>query len=304
MVGLEIADDAAVYKISDDQAIVVTVDFFTPIVDDPYTFGAIAAANSLSDIYAMGARPILALNVAAMPSDLPLDIVSEILRGGAEKALEAGIPVAGGHSVRDKEPKYGLVVLGTIHPDRLMTKGGARAGDRLYLSKPLGTGVITTALMKDLADPAEVETAALGMLELNRDAARLACDFGATALTDVTGFGLLGHLAEMARSGATGFELSHATLPWLPGAERLAEAGSFPGGAHDNQKHFSPNVRWEAPVASWQQTLCYGPETSGGLLMTIPRDQAEDFERESSAREVTLRRIGTAAPAPGIRIEA
>ncbi len=304
LVGLEIADDAAVYRISDELAIVVTVDFFTPIVDDPYQYGAIAAANSLSDIYAMGAQPILALNVAGVPSELPLDMVAEIFRGGGDKAREAGILVAGGHSVRDKEPKYGLVVLGTVHPDRLKTKGGAQPGDRLFLSKPLGTGVITTALMQDRAGAEEVEAATASMLLLNRGAAEVARAHGASALTDVTGFGLLGHLAEMAHNGSIGFELAYSSLPWLPGAERLAEAGAFPGGAYDNQHYFSNRLRFDAALAPWRRTLCLGPETSGGLLMTLPADRVRDARRAAEKTHVALIEIGRATHEPVILVRA
>ncbi len=302
LVGLEEADDAAVYRLNDEQAIVVTVDFFTPIVDDPFAYGAIAAANSLSDVYAMGGRPILALNVAGMPETLPNDVVSEIFRGGAEKAREAGIVVAGGHTVRDKEPKYGLVVVGTVHPQRQKTKGGASPGDHLFLSKPLGAGVISTALRAGKADEGEVAAATRSMLELNREAAEVAEELGATAVTDVTGFGLLGHLAEMVRNGGVGFELSFAALPWLPGAQRLAAEKLFPGGAHDNEAHFGETVRFSSALSDWQRTQCFGPETSGGLLVAVPAATAPRADALAAERKTLLRKIGVAVSEPIIDV--
>jgi selenide,water dikinase len=303
LVGLDVADDAAVYRLTDEQALVVTVDFFTPIVDDPFIYGGIAAANSLSDIYAMGATPLLALNVAGMPADLPADIVGEIFRGGAEKAREAGIVVAGGHTVRDAEPKYGLVVVGTVRPEHLKRKGGAAPGDQLFLSKRLGTGVISTALRAGRAEVSQVEASCRSMLELNRDGAALALDLGATAVTDVTGFGLLGHLSEMVSAGSVGFELSYASLPWLPGAERWAEASSFPGGAHDNEAYFTGDVRFAESIAPWRRTLCFSPETSGGLLMTLPPENARRAESLAAEQGLALCRVGVAVAEPVIAVK-
>jgi selenide,water dikinase len=302
IVGLDVADDAAVYQVSDDLAIVVTLDFFTPIVDDPYAYGAISAANSLSDIYAMGARPILALNVAALPKTLPLDISSEIMRGGAEKAREAGIPVAGGHTVQDKEPKYGLVVVGVVHPDRLTRKGGAQPGDHLLLSKPLGAGVITTALMQDKATEEEVAFATESMMRLNKDASIIASAFGARAATDITGFGLLGHAWEMTDRGQVGFRLHYDALPWLPGAERLGEDWTYPGGAFDNRSFYSPHVRFTSDLDEWQEVLCYSPETSGGLLMAIPPEQSESALKAATEKGLQLWRIGEVIKEPGIEV--
>ncbi|MCB0238195.1 MAG: selenide, water dikinase SelD, partial [Anaerolineae bacterium] len=197
LVGLGHPDDAAIYRLSDDKALVATVDFFTPIVDDPYAYGAIAAANSLSDVYAMGGRPLFALNIAAFPGDLPYDMISEVLRGGAEKAIEAGVAIAGGHTIQDKEPKYGLVVLGMVDPRRLLAKSGAQPGDRLILTKPLGAGVVTTAFMRDLTSDEQLAAATASMMQLNRAASEAALAAGAHAATDITGFGLLGHASEM-----------------------------------------------------------------------------------------------------------
>jgi len=301
-VGLEVADDAAVYRLGDDLAIVVTLDFFTPIVDDPYAYGAIAAANSLSDIYAMGARPLLALNVVALPKNLPLEVSSAILRGGAEKAREAGIVVAGGHTVQDDEPKYGLVVLGAIHPDRLTRKGGARPGDRLLLSKPLGAGVVTTGLKRDLATSQEVETATQSMMRLNASAARIAQEFAAHAVTDISGFSLLGHGWEMTERGGVGFRLSYGALPWLPGAERLGAEWVYPGGAHDNRSFYGPHIRFAPAIAEWRQVLCFSPETSGGLLIAVAPDQAEPARQAALAQGLKLWEIGEVVAGSGIEV--
>lgn len=292
LVGLDAADDAAVYQIDERLAIVVTLDFFTPIVDDPYAYGAIAAANSLSDLYAMGAMPILALNVAALPKTLPLEISAEIIRGGAEKAREAGIPIAGGHTVQDSEPKFGLVALGLIDPARLTRKSGAAAGDVLLLSKPLGAGVITTALMRDAATDAEIAAATASMMRLNREAAALAREFGAAAVTDITGFSLLGHAWEMAEQGGVGLRFAYDALPWLPGAERLGAGWVYPGGAHDNRAFFGPHVRFAPDLEEWQQVLCFSPETSGGLLMALPPDRAAAAQAAAQARGLDLWRVG------------
>ena len=303
IVGLEVADDAAVYQISDDLAVVVTLDFFTPIVDDPYAYGAIAAANSLSDIYAMGARPILALNIAALPQTIPLDISAEILRGGAEKAREAGVPVAGGHTVQDKEPKYGLVVVGAVHPDRLTRKGGAQPGDHLLLSKALGAGVITTGLMRNTSTSEEIAIATESMMRLNKQAADIASAFGARAVTDITGFGLLGHAWEMTDRAQVGFRLHYDALPWLPGAERLGEDWTYPGGAFDNRSFFGPCVRFASDLEEWRQVLCFSPETSGGLLMALPPDQSEPAQLAAAEQGLQLWRIGEVVAEPGIEME-
>ena len=301
LVGLETPDDAAVYRLRDDLALVVTLDFFTPIVDDPYAYGAIAAANSLSDVYAMGARPLLALNVAAMPSDLPPETIAEILRGGAEKARQAGVPVAGGHTIRDPEPKYGLVVVGACHPDEVRRKGGARPGDALLLSKPLGTGVVTTALMRDAATEAEVAAATESMMRLNADAAEIACAHGARAVTDVTGFGLLGHAAEMAEQGGVGLRFDLDRLPWLPGAERLAAGGYFPGGADDNRRHFGEQVELPSAVDNWRIRLCFSPETSGGLLVALGEAEVDAAIGAGAARGLDLHPIGAVTTGSGLR---
>src|SRR5919204_1125168 len=237
LVGLGRADDAAVYRISDELAIVQTVDFFPPVVDDAYTWGAVAAANAMSDVYAMGGEVLFALAVAGFPREMDKAIVAEVFRGGAEKVAEAGGVIAGGHTVVDNEPKYGLCVTGRVHPDRVLIKGGLRAGDRLFLSKPLGTGVITTAA-KDAAAPDKAVAAAVeSMLRLNRVAAPVARGTGAAGATDITGFGFLGHAGEMVVASGAGIALDTGRLPFLPDARPLADAGHFSGGMKRNRRY-------------------------------------------------------------------
>ncbi|PID37928.1 MAG: selenide, water dikinase SelD [Proteobacteria bacterium] len=300
LIGLGRADDAAVYRLDDDRALVATTDFFTPIVDDPWAYGAIAAANSLSDVYAMGGRPIVALNIAALPPQLPTEVVAEIMRGGAEKVKEAGAVIAGGHTVQDKEPKYGLVALGLVDPRRMLTKGGAQRGDKLVLSKALGAGVITTALMRDRASEAQVAAATESMLKLNREASEVALACGVCAATDVTGFGLLGHASEMLRdvSSEIGFCFELEALPLLPGARDFAADYVYPGGAHNNRAFFGEGVRFADGLDEWQRLLCFSPETSGGLLMVVPAAQ----ESELVARVAGAVTIGEVVDEPGLRV--
>jgi selenide,water dikinase len=277
IVGLGEPDDAAVYRISPDQAIIETVDFFPPVVDDAYSFGAIAAANAMSDVYAMGGQVLFALNIAAFPEDLDVEIFSDILRGSADKVAEAGGAIAGGHTVRDREPKYGLAVTGVVHPDRILVKGGAKVGDALFLTKPLGAGVITTALKREQADPAHVQTAIESMLQLNRAASRAALAAGARAATDVTGFGLIGHALEMAQPAGVCFRFRFADIPFLPGAQAYADAWIFPGGAESNEKFYRPRARFSAELTLAQQWLLFDPETSGGLLVPVPPEGVQTF---------------------------
>lgn len=270
LVGLAAADDAAVYQLDDERAIVATTDFFPPVVDDPYDFGAIAAANALSDIYAMGGRPLFALNLVAYPTGLGLDYLREILRGSADVIAEAGAVVAGGHSVTDREPKFGLAVTGLVNLPDLKTKGGARAGDLLLLTKSLGTGLITTALKQEIAVPADVQAAVASMRRLNRRAAEAAGAAGVRGMTDVTGYGLLGHAHEMAHLSQVDFRITFPRLSWLPGSERYAEAGAVPGGTANNREYFAPWVTFEDDLGEVEQDMLWTPETSGGLLMAVP----------------------------------
>ena len=275
--GLAKADDAAVYQLNDQQAIITTTDFFPPVVDDPYDFGAIAAANAMSDIYAMGGQVLFAVNLVAFPDSLGMEILSEILRGGAEKVAEAGAVIAGGHSVNDKEPKYGLAVTGLIDPDKVKTKGGAQPGDVLLLTKRLGVGVVTTALKNGITDEADVATAVTSMKTLNKAAAEAAQLAQAHSLTDITGFGLLGHAHEMAHLGLVDFHIQLDKLPWLPGALRYGEAGAFPGGMGRNLEYFGPWTKFGPGVSQLMQDMLMTPETSGGLLVALPADQVETF---------------------------
>jgi selenide,water dikinase len=272
---LEVSDDAAVYKINDEVAVIQTIDFFTPVVDDPYDYGAIAAANAMSDVYAMGGEVVLALNVCGFPPDLPPEAVSEILRGGAEKVAEGGGAIAGGHTIDAGEPTYGLSVMGLIHPDHVLTKGGARPGDALVLTKPLGVGVITTALKKEMAASTHVAAAVETMKKLNQDAARLIQQVGVHACTDVTGFALLGHACEMAEKGGVRFRFYLGKLPFLDGAGQYAGDNVFPGGSCRNQSAYEQWVDFAPAISEEMRLLLFTPETSGGLLAAVPPERLE-----------------------------
>jgi selenide, water dikinase len=277
LVGLNEPDDAAIWRLDSRRALVVTTDFFTPVVDDPYDFGSIAAANSISDIYAMGGQPFLALNVAALVPDLPAEINGEILRGGAEKAREAGVVIAGGHTIQDKEPKYGLVVLGFVNPKKMLTKGGMRPGDALVLTKPLGFGVTTTALKMQKASPEDVAEVVQWMKHLNKDAGALAMEFGLRGGTDVTGFSLLGHASEIAEASGVGVRFFVGKLPFVACARKYAEMGTFPGGMYDNRQYFEPHVRFAPDISEETRMLLFDPQTSGGLVLAVPRRKLAGF---------------------------
>jgi selenide,water dikinase len=278
LVGLGMADDAAVYKLNDEQAIITTTDFFTPIVDDPYDYGAIAAANSMSDVYAMGGEVLFALNVSAFPATLAPDIITEILRGGAEKVIEAGAVIAGGHTVTDDEPKYGLAAIGLVHPNRVLTKGGAKPGDVLVLTKPLGTGTISTALKRGIAAPQFVAPMVAQMKQLNRQAAQAAqLAGGIKAATDITGFGLLGHGMEMAQASGCKFIIETNQVPLLDGAAIYAADFVFPGGTSNNKMYFEKEVTFAPTIPEDRQWLLWDTQTSGGLLLAIPPERLDDF---------------------------
>lgn len=278
------------------------MDIFTPVVDDPYDYGAIAAANSLSDVYSMGGKPIFALNVSALPASLPLDFTQAIIRGAAEKALEAGVVIAGGHSLKDDEPKFGLVALGIVQNHQILTKSGLRPGDRLFLSKPLGAGVITTALKSSLTSPDELEDAVVWMKLLNRDAAQLAVDFSLHAATDITGFGFLGHATEMAEASGVALRIHYPSIPLMKAAQKFALAYTFPGGAADNLLYFSPKVTIEGELSVNLQTLLYDPQTSGGLLIAVPEEKSAQFQAQADARAIPMWQIGTVTSGSGITI--
>lgn len=302
LVGLGRVDDAAVYRVSGDLALIQTVDFFTPIVDTPYEYGAIAAANAMSDVYAMGGEVLLALNIVAFPPDLPAALLSEILRGGAEMVRSVGAAIAGGHTIQDKEPKYGLAVTGMVHPKHILTKGGARPGDRLVLTKPLGTGVITTAVKRGVVEPQHLEAAIASMTRLNRISAQAAQAADAHAATDITGFGLIGHTSEMASAAGVCFRLGFDDLPWLAGAWRYGEDWVFPGGAHNNRDYYNHLVRYTRSLLGWQETLLHDPQTSGGLLVAIPPERESDFLTFCAAQHQPAWVIGQAIEGAGIEI--
>ena len=302
LVGLREPDDAAVWRLDEERALVVTTDFFTPVVDDAYDYGAIAAANSLSDVYAMGGQPFLALNVAALPDNLPVEISSDIIRGGAEKAREAGVVIAGGHTVKDKEPKYGLVVIGFVDPRRMLSKGGLMVGDVLVLTKPLGFGVTTTALKQQKADEQDVLEAVNWMKRLNKAASQLATEFGLRGGTDVTGYSLLGHGMEMAEASGVSLKLELAKIPFLSGARKYAEQGIFPGGAFDNKKHFETKVTLADPVDEPDQMLLFDPQTSGGLLLGVPRENLDAFFVRAGELAQSAWAVGEVQAGSGIQV--
>lgn len=288
LVGLNTADDAAVYRLRDDVALVETLDFFTPVVDDPFAFGAIAAANALSDIYAMGAEPLFALNIVGFPSNrLPLSVLEQILCGGQRVAAEAGIPILGGHTVDDPEPKYGLVVTGIVNPGKLWTNAGARPGDVLILTKPLGLGIMTTALKAGVLGPDSEQQIQRLMMTLNRAAADVLRGFDVHACTDVTGFGLLGHLREMAAGSGVDVEIDHRALPLIEGAFDLAVGGMVPGGTRNNRLYVEPYVTWHDGVSETHRNLACDAQTSGGLLAAVAEDQAGAAARALQEAGVT-----------------
>ncbi len=302
MVGLGKPDDAAIWKLDSTRALVLTTDFFTPVVDDPYDYGSIAAANSLSDIYAMGGQPFMALNVAALLPSLPPEINAEILRGGAEKCLEAGVVIAGGHTVQDKEPKYGLVVIGFVHPQKIISKGGVHPGDVLVLTKPLGFGVTTTALKQQKASPEDVAEVVGWMKKLNREAGALAVEFGLCGGTDVTGYSLLGHGSEMAAASGVHFRLELEKIPFVSCAQKYAEMCTFPGGAYDNRLYFGPHVRFAAHIPEEKQMLLFDPQTSGGLLLAVPQARKDAFLQRASEIDLPVWVIGEAVEGEGIDV--
>ncbi len=292
LVGLSAADDAAVYQVNAQQAVISTADFFPPVVDDPHAFGAIAAANALSDIYAMGGSVLMAINLVAWPDNLDYAILSEILRGGGDIVAQAGGVVAGGHTVTDREPKYGLAVTGMVHPEHIFTKGGAQPGDILILGKPLGAGLITTAHKREQVAEEDLQTAIQFMMQLNRSASEALQHHHESvhAVTDITGFGLLGHAWEMASQSRTGMRFDFAALPLLPNARHYAEIGCTTGGAGRNEEYLLPHVRFSAHIDEIDRELLWDPQTSGGLFAAI--DPALWHTLEALAPQVQFWRIG------------
>jgi selenide, water dikinase len=294
LVGFDKADDAGVYKISPELALVQTVDFFTPVVDDPFTFGQIAATNALSDVYAMGGKPLSSLAMVCFPAKEDLAILERIMAGGLSKMTEAGCTVVGGHSVRDEEIKFGYAVTGTVHPDKFLANGGAKIGDTLIFTKALGTGVISTALKQGKADAAWVEAATKSMTTLNKVAAETAIEFGEDVhgATDVTGFGLMGHAREMALASNVSLQIESSKIPLLPGAQECVQAGCIPGGLISNRDFAECVVRYSAGVEETLKALLFDPQTAGGLLLSVSSNRADEFIRTSRARGVGATAIG------------
>ncbi len=300
--GLNPPDDAAAYRVSDDLAIIGTLDFFPPLVDDPTTFGEIAAANALSDVFAMGGRVLFALSIAAFPEELPRDVLAAIFAGASGKVREAGGTLAGGHTIRDPEPKYGLAVVGAAHPDKLLRKGGAVAGDALLLTKRLGTGVLVSGQRQGRTAPGHLQGAIDGMRVLNRAASEVLVARGIRGATDVTGFGLLGHGLEMARASGTRFVFEAAALPILPGALELAADGVETGGAAHNRRFVAPALTVGEDVDAALVVLAHDPQTSGGLLAAVAADDVDDTVRALNAVGVQAWRVGRVEPGEGVAL--
>ena len=286
--GNQTGDDAAVYKINDQTALIFTVDFFPPITDDPYQFGAIAAANALSDVYAMGGKPLMALNVVGFPADLAKDMLADVLKGGYAKAAEAGCLIVGGHTVDDPEPKYGMAVIGIVEPGKQVTNAGAKAGDVLVLTKPLGTGIITTAGKQGKASTEVMQGALDTMATLNRAAADAMVAVGVNACTDVTGYGLMGHLRGMVRASEVGATINASAVPVLPGAWELLEQDIAPGGTHRNLDSVSDSVKWHSELTQRQQIMLCDAQTSGGLLISVPKAKLPELLSKLEAAETQV----------------
>ena len=291
LVGIETSDDAAVYKLTEDLATIQTLDFFTPVVDDPYTFGAIAAANSLSDIYAMGGKPTVAMNIVCFPNCLNIDVLGEILKGGADKVMEAGAVVIGGHSVQDDEPKYGLSVMGLVHPKKILKNHGCNVGDALILTKPLGSGVVNTAIKAGLASNEVYDEAVEVMTTLNKYAGEIIVKYNVSACTDVTGFGIMGHGYEMASASDITIELYKENIPVIGGARDFAEMGLVPAGTYNNKMYLDGKYEL-IDVPEWLEDILFDPQTSGGLLLSVPENEAGSVIKELETLKIKSAIIG------------
>jgi selenide,water dikinase len=300
LVGLDPADDAAVYRLDDERALVFTVDFFPPVVDDPRIFGAIAATNALNDVFAMGGSPLLALSVAAFPEELPTEVLGAVLEGAGERVRAAGAVLAGGHTIRDSEPKYGLSVVGLVHPDAVWPKAGARPGDAVFLTKRLGTGLVLQGHRSGTTPEGALEAAIESMVELDRDAADALRPFSPNAVTDVTGFGLLGHVHELASRSGVHADLDAESLPTLPGALALAQAGIRTGGDRRNREFAAAHV--ESSAAEDLEAVAYDPQTAGGLLVTLPAERGAVLEATFADRGLFLARIGRIVEGSGVSL--
>lgn len=292
IVGLETSDDAAVYKIDEELALIQTLDFFTPVVDDPYTFGQIAAANSLSDVYAMGGEPKLAMNIVCFPNCLKPEVLVEILKGGHDKAKEAGAILVGGHTVEDDEPKYGLSVSGFVHPDKVLTNDGAKLGDLLILTKPIGLGIINTAIKGGIADKASYDEAVKVMITLNKYAKEAVDKVQVNSVTDITGFGLLGHSFEMAEGSDLTIKIDHKKIPLITNTLEYARMGLIPAGAYANRRHVGENIKFEEKIPDDIKDILFDPQTSGGLLISLPEEQAELLLKELANTPTKFALIG------------
>lgn len=295
IVGIETSDDAAVYKLTEDIAVIQTLDFFTPVVDDPYTYGAIAAANSLSDVYAMGGKPTVALNIVCFPNCLNIEVLGEILKGGADKVIEAGAVVIGGHTVEDDEPKYGLSVMGMVHPSKVLKNYGSRVGDVLILTKPIGTGIITTAIKADMASKEVYNEAVKVMSTLNKYAGEIIVDYNITACTDITGFGIMGHGYEMASASEVTFKLYKDKLPLINGVKEYAQMGLIPAGCYNNKKYLKDKYQLKN-VETWLEDVLFDPQTSGGLLVSISASEGKELMEKLSKLEIPCEIIGEVIP--------
>lgn len=299
IIGLDTSDDAAVYRLNQEQAIIQTLDFFTPMVDDPYLFGQVAAANSLSDVYAMGGKPILALNIVCFPNCLSPQILQEILRGGSDKVVEAGASTVGGHSVEDDEPKYGLSVTGLVHPEKVWANQGAKSGDVLILTKPLGSGILSTAIKADLVSPEIIRKTIDWMRLLNKYAAEPAQKRTISAATDITGFGFIGHAVEMIQKSQVDLRIQANSIPVMEEARELAEMGIIPAGAYRNKKHVEDVVFYKDEVPLWLQDIVSDPQTSGGLLISLSADEWSRLKREYDQLGIFYAEVGKVLPGNG-----
>lgn len=302
LVGSDNFDDAGVYKLTDDLAIIQTVDFFTPMVDDAYRFGEIAAANALSDIYAMGGTPVTAMNIAAFPTCVDFGLIGRILKGGADTVIKAGALLIGGHTIVDNEPKYGLSVTGTAHPDKIITNDGGREGDLLFLTKHLGTGIIATAIKGDFIRESDIEPVMAEMATLNKEAASAMTQAGVKGGTDITGFGFLGHLSELIKASKVGAEIWSDTLPVWPQAADYAKEEICPGGLYRNQSFLKDTVKFDPGVPDWLRLLMFDPQTSGGLLMAIKKERAAELESLLEIAGVEYAIVGRLQSGSGIHV--
>lgn len=303
LVGMETRDDAAVYRLDRETALVQTVDFFTPMVDDPYLFGQIAATNALNDIYAMGGQPLVALNIVCYPACEDIQILGEILRGGLDKVNEAGAYLLGGHSVDDNEPKYGLAVTGLVHPERVLTNAGAKPGDRIYMTKPIGSGIIATAIKAEMASPSACQEAVRWMTTLNRESCEIAARVGVNAATDVTGFGLLGHLSEMAQASGVTVQLKAESVPLISGAWDNAAMGLIPAGTYNNRAYLEARIKVTPGLSPIWLDLLYTPETAGGLLLAVEPDKGLALEELMQQRQQVCVPVGEVVEARSYNIE-